>query len=248
MPLRNESSNGKSSENNNEIIYYNTQIITKKNGGIQDEEDISSEEEQQYAPNLEFVEVNVDNIDPNEDLGSNNNTNDRPDEGDDEEFAFPLFAGASTSQDEVMKVSLKEHEDEVIINERPEDYYRAFNSEEKRAEFEFAAVTFEDILREANASAIDAYPWKVVDLLKYNEKIEHDQKQKKHKREGKRKRQNKSICRERRKEREREIKRLEREEKKQRFKVKGQGWKVNKSRGKLEKSASRVEKPKYRTE
>lgn len=210
-----------------------------------EDEGVSSEEEQQiYAPDLEFVEVNFESSVPNE----NSATDAVADEEAEDEFAFPLFAGAGTSEDNVMKVSLKEEEEEIIINERPENYYRAIYSKDQHREFEISAVTYQDIWVEVNAPSIDSQPWKVMNLLEYNKKIELEKTHKKNKREGKRKRQNKSICRERRKEREKEIKRLEREAKKQRFRQSGQGWKSTKPRPKPAKSSQAVGKPKYRTE
>jgi len=143
---------------------------------------------------------------------------------------------------------LKEDEEEVIINERPETYYRAINSEEKCREFETAAISFADIWLEAKSIIIDTHPWRVMNLNEHNKKFEDEQKRKRHRREGKRKRNNKIICRERRKEREQKIKRLEREEKKQRFRVRGQGWKAGKDKFKLKKLSNSVSKPKYRTE
>ncbi|KAM9897067.1 hypothetical protein OXX79_007102 [Metschnikowia pulcherrima] len=218
-------------------------IISRASLYESEDDSSQSQDEPQYDPHLEFVEVDVQNLAPKDELDQEASSS-----HDDEEFAFPLFAGAGKSQDEVMKVSLREEDDDVVINERPESYYRAIYNEDQRQKFESAALSYDQILMEATATAVDTHPWKVINLIEHNKKIELEQKQKRNRREGKRKRQNKIICRERREDREREIKRLEREEKKLRYRARGQGWNVNKPRGKSEKPRSPAAKPKYRTE
>lgn len=168
---------------------------------------------------LEFVEV-----EPSDTAGK--------EEEDDEEFAFPLFAGGAA---EVMKVSLKEPEEEKIVNERPETYYRAVYSELDREQFASAAVTIEQIF---TLPVVDAYPMKVMSIEEHNLAVEKERKRKRS-RPGKKKRTNMIVCRERRLAREQEAKK---HEKKLRDAMKRKMYKKPKTK------RPEVGKPKYRTE
>lgn len=147
-----------------------------------------------------------------------------------------------------MKVSLKDDEIDVVVNERPENYYRALYSAEERKEFEMVAVSFDELLFESRSNSIDSRPWKVINLSEHNAKIELELKRRHRKREGKRKRDNKIICRERRRDREKIEKRLQREVKNERFRVRKHDWSNKSSKAKLNKLSRNSTKPKYRTE
>lgn len=215
-------------------------------------------------PNLEFEFVEVDK--------DTNDIEIIPDEkveeleenvaSENEEFDFPLFASVASDEREdiknkegqdvkdnvarpqVMKVSLKEDYEEVIVNERPESYYFARFSEEQKTQFIAAAITAEDIYEQANV-VIDLQPWKCIDLKKYNLKIENELLKKKlNRRPGKKKRENKIACRERKLERAKTYKKIEKEKmaklKKKMFHKRG-----GKKHKKKEVAPA---KPKYRTE
>lgn len=160
-----------------------------------------------------------------------------------EEFAFPLFG--SSNKDNVMTVSMKEEDEEVIVNERPVDYYIATYSEEDRRRFQETAITAEAIFAELSLPAVDVWPWKVMDLKKHNEKVANEKLRSRRRRPGMKKRLNAISCRERRIQREKEAKKVEKEA----FaKLKKNMYKKFKPSGRKVKPVKQASKPKYRTE
>lgn len=208
-------------------------VASRKN--LYDSEASSSDEEV-YLPKVEFdiVEVDVEGPQQEEQNG------DIQEEPEAEEFAFPLFGSATA---EVMTVSMKEEEEEVIVNERPESYYRAKYSSEEQLKFQQAAISAEDIFAELKLPAIDGWPWKVMSLKKHNENVEKEKLRGRRRRPGMKKRVNAIQCRERKQKREKAAKKLLREEQ-ARFKKQ----KYRKFKPKTEKVVKQPSKPKYRTE
>lgn len=212
-----------------------------------DNESPVSDEEPLYVPDLEFVEVDHQ-VSPQEGnavhtFSTEDITVDQGDASEDEEFAFPLFAGASDAKDAVMTVTLKERE-EIIVNERPESYYRASYSIQQLLQFQDAAITFEHILIESRAPPVDSCPLRVMNLEEHNARVALEKLRRR--REGKKKRLNKEASRERRLAREKEKKRKEREEKRSFYRGKTP---VRKPKYSAKKQVTKaVEKPKYRTE
>lgn len=163
----------------------------------------------------------------------------------DEEVAFPLFGNT-------MKVSLREDIEETIHQERPAEFYFASYSTAQEREFEIAAITYQEIEREAQVKHADQAPWKVLDLALYNSKIDkikelqEEKKRKMRKRPGKKKREMKISCTKRKEERAKVEKKIEKEQK-AKLKKKmfhKRGGKKNKKKT-VEPASS---KPKYRTE
>lgn len=155
-----------------------------------------------------------------------------------EEFAFPLFGDSAA--DNVVTVSIKPEEDEVVVNERPELYYRAIYSEEEHRQFRDAAISADDVFAELALPVVDAWPWKVMSLEVHNAKVAHEKLRHRRRRPGMKKRFNAIACRERRSEREKEVRKEQREAR-------------SKMKRKMYKKAPRkasvvVSKPKYRTE
>lgn len=144
-----------------------------------------------------------------------------------------------------MTVSMKEEEEEVIDNERPESYYRAIYTEKEQSQFAQAALTAEAIFAELNLPAIDAWPLKVMSLEKHNQQVEKEKLRHRKRRPGMKKRSNIIVCRERRILREKEEKKARREAQakyKKNVYKKFKGGRVDK------KPVKQVAKPKYRTE
>lgn len=190
---------------------------------------------------FEFVEVEHDD-DSNEEETKDEQLDAQ--EEDVEQFAFPLFAGAAEATD-MMKVSLKEEEEEVVVNERPQEYYRATYTEKAKQEFSQAALTVEQIFHDLAFPSIDAWPLKVMSVEIHNAQV--DREKKKRRRAGKKKREHQVECRERRQKREKERKKEAAARYKKRFVV-------GKPRGKWGRADSRMgapkkkEAPKFRTE
>lgn len=191
-------------------------------------------------PVIEFEEVQIENdereVTPNEQA--------------DDEFEFPLFAAPTSTAkeqsetrgrapDPVMKVSLREQSEERINNERPESYYFAVYTDDERKSFQDAAITTDILL--TYEPAVDATPWKCINLEEHNSKI----RPKKKTRAGKKKRQAKIDGRQRREERERIQKKLDEEAQARLLKKKlhKRGGKKHKKKEEKEK-----EKPRFRTE
>lgn len=189
-----------------------------------------------YLPKVDFDIVEVDTSEQS----PSKESEDVQEDAAAEEFAFPLFGSATA---EVMTVSMKEEEEEVIINERPEGYYRAIFSQDDRRQFEQSALSTEDIFAELKLPAIDSWPWKVVNLKKHNEKVEKERLRSRRRRPGMKKRTNAIACRDRREKREKAAKKLQREEQ---AKLRKQKFKKFKPR--TEKMVKAPSKPKYRTE
>lgn len=189
-----------------------------------------------YLPKVDFDIVEVET---SEQPQSNENE-DVLEEAEAEEFAFPLFGSATA---EVMTVSMKEEEEEVIVNERPEDYYRAIYSQDDRRQFQQSALSAEDIFAELKLPAIDSWPWKVVSLKKHNEQVERERLRSRRRRPGMKKRKYAIECRERREKREKAAKKLRRDEQ-----AKFRKQKFKKFKPRTEKVVKAPSKPKYRTE
>lgn len=164
---------------------------------------------------MEFDFVEVDNADAKDDHEDN------------EVVDFPLFMGQTT-------VDLRDEEPEIIINERPTEYYMATFSTAEKDQFSHSAVTGAFILQQSTLSPIDAWPNKVLDLDEHNRRLKTHRR-----RPGAKKRAAKIASRERREERQKHAKLLERQAKKKMFKKAGFQKKVK----------SQVsEKPRFRTE
>ncbi|EGW32368.1 uncharacterized protein SPAPADRAFT_61448, partial [Spathaspora passalidarum NRRL Y-27907] len=175
------------------------------------------------APNLDFEFIEVDTSEPQE-VEENESKVEKQEE---EEFEFPLFSmggggGGGSSTDgkaadepkQPMKVSLKEAEEEVINQERPESYYIAKYTPDQSRQFEVCALDAKSIIEPVYPSD-DPRPWKCIDLNKYNAQIELvKNKEKRKSRPGKKKRETKIACRERRIERVQLAKKLQVEQKK----------------------------------
>ncbi|KAI5955571.1 hypothetical protein KGF57_003704 [Candida theae] len=242
--------------------------------------DIGSDDGGYVPPNLEFefIEVDDSNSNPQDDSKIKKSNEDEGEEEEEDEFAFPLFASASKpSEDDlksvdgsddrgrpvapVQKVSLREHSEERINNERPDSYYFALYTPEQKLQFTQVAVSGDDIYAQY---FIQPNSRKLIDLNEYNAKIDAElaraRNTKKKNRPGKKKRESRIVCRERRLERaasakkeEKERKLKEKQEKYGKFKNKG-GRNLKKTfnkggsgRGKTNGSGG-VSKPKYRTE
>ncbi|CAH2350216.1 hypothetical protein CLIB1423_01S05116 [[Candida] railenensis] len=178
-------------------------------------------------------------------FGSKSNKVENQKDEEDEEVAFPLFGNT-------MKVSLKEDIEETLHQERPAEFYFASYSKAQESEFEIAAITYEEIEREAHIKHTDKAPWKVLDLALYNSKIDklkalnEEKKRKMRKRPGKKKREMKISCTKRKEERAKVEKKIEKEQK-AKLKKKmfhKRGGKKNKKKA-VDPASS---KPKYRTE
>lgn len=197
------------------------------------DEEIS--EDEVYLPKVEFELV--DNTIEEKPDGNSENENE-------EEFAFPLFGSASET---VMTVSLKEEEEEIIVNERPEAYYRASYDEDDKKKFQESALSAELIFGDLKLPPIDSWPWKVVSLEDHNAQVEKEKLRSRRRRPGTKKRKNAVMCRERRISREKEEKKAHREAQ-AKFKKQMYGGYKREKAPKAAKAAKTTSKPKYRTE
>ncbi|KAI5963674.1 COG5 [Candida pseudojiufengensis] len=265
-------------------------ITSRSNLYNSESEEENDDNDQYIAPSLDFEFVEVDKEDEH-------NKNEKAEEKEPEdEFAFPLFAssvsittkpntqeteerGRSKTQQHqsVQKISLREHSEERINNERPDSYYFASYTSDQKFQFEQVAVSYNDIYSQITLklSSPSQSPGKVINLNQHNQKIEEilaKEKLKKSKRPGKKKRESKIYCKQRRLER---IKIAKQEEKNRKakakqekygkfnkFKTTGGGasdkkfgrvnkksFKNDKPNGKFAKNKNQVQqKPKYRTE
>lgn len=155
--------------------------------------DLQSEESEneQPMPVMEFDFVEVDHDDEVlEQIDEN------AEGGEEEEYAFRLFGGPLET---VLKVTLKD-EDEIIINERPENYYRAIYSDREKLQFLETAITAEMIFQ--NNFSVDAWPRKIISIEEHNLRVAEEKKQTKKRRAGKKNREAKALSRERRLKRE----------------------------------------------
>lgn len=224
-----------------------TYRISRKNLYDSDSQE-SSDDEQVYLPKMEFEFVEVEQDEESKKQETKEKELEANEE-EDEQFAFPLFTGMASGSTDLMTVSLKEEEEEVIVNERPETYYRAIYTETEKAEFSQAALTTEQIFADLALPPIDAWPLKVLNVEIHNAQVEREKK--KRSRPGKKKREHKAECRERRQKREKERKKERAAQYKKRFvggKPKGQ-W-GSKGRGDKpgKRQAPKPEAPKFRTE
>ncbi|CCG20833.1 hypothetical protein CORT_0A04450 [Candida orthopsilosis Co 90-125] len=239
------------------------------------ESESESEGVSYMPPNLEFEFVEVENYasaEPKEATQEDNH--------EEEEFAFPLFASTTAKEETeskdtdgndrgrskivqpIQKISLREHSEERIDNERPESYYFASYTPEEKSQFAQVAVSANDIYSQY---FIQPNSRKLINLNEYNASIEKEQQKAKAKkarnRPGKKKRQSKILCRERRlqraaiaKKEEKERKLKEKQEKYGKFKRQG-GRHMKKTFGKAGPGRNKSAggkfvggKPKYRTE
>lgn len=164
---------------------------------------------------MEFDFIEVDNAET------------KDDDQDNEVVDFPLFMGQTT-------VDLREEEPEIVINERPTEYYMATFSTTEKDQFSHSAVTGAFIVQQSTLSPIDTWPNKVLDLDEHNRRLKTHRK-----RPGAKKRAAKIVSRERRQVREKQEKQLERQAKKKMFKKAGYQKKVK---------SQASEKPRFRTE
>lgn len=200
------------------------------------EEEIS--EDEVYLPKVEFELVDHTVEEKADEKSENENEN-----GNEEEFAFPLFGSTSET---VMTVSLKEEEEEIIVNERPGSYYRASYDEDEKRKFQMSAISAELIFADSKLPPIDSWPWKVVSLEEHNAQVEKEKLRNKRRRPGTKKRKNAVVCRERRIAREKEEKKAHREAQAKFRKQMYKGYKKEKAPKAVKEKV--VSKPKYRTE
>lgn len=151
--------------------------------------------------------------------------------------------GRSTIQKPIVqKISLREHSEERVSNERPESFYFANYTEEEKAQFATCALTAQDIydqffIRKSN--------FRCLNLNEYNAKVEEEKakaKAKRRNRPGKKKRESKVRCRERREEKAKLIKQAEKERKKkekyekyEKFKARRGGYAGGRGGGRAER-------------
>ncbi|SCU91033.1 LAMI_0E04478g1_1 [Lachancea mirantina] len=129
---------------------------------------------------LEFVEVPSD--------GAGNEI-----DNDDDEFEFPLFSAITSDntkfansyvdddrgrcKERLMKVSLREPSPEVIVQERPRNFYFAEVSNERRNEFIQSSVDYDQIIAQQKISTQDRWPQfkgKVLDVSAHNLKVDEE--------------------------------------------------------------------------
>lgn len=146
----------------------------------------------EYQPNIEFDIIEVQN---HSDAQVHESINDQSREDEDkkqdeqsDEFAFPLFSSGVSNVDdergrskEIMKISLREPSVEKVKNERPLLFYIHSPSKEDRAKYAEVAVTGEDIWKQSDLtkSMVDCFSHKVLNLNDYNKTIEMQKLQKK---------------------------------------------------------------------
>ena len=131
----------------------------------------------EYQPNIEFDIIEVQN---HSDAQVHESINDQSREDEDkkqdeqsDEFAFPLFSSGVSNVDdergrskEIMKISLREPSVEKVKNERPLLFYIHSPSKEDRAKYAEVAVTGEDIWKQSDLtkSMVDCFSHKVLNL------------------------------------------------------------------------------------
>ncbi|CAI4050446.1 hypothetical protein N7582_004917 [Saccharomyces uvarum] len=236
----------------------------------------NSEEADVLIPPTEFEFVEVERT------GSDSKVNDEDanDEIEDnqDEFEFPLFSfgvveapkdsigkGRGTpdgkeneahTEVNLMKVSLKEPEEEIIDQERPKEYYFANYSEDQRQQFLQSAIDYDTIIKESTKVQEDdlrvhhKWPYcqgKIINLHEHNLEIASQQQRVlkiKKRRPGQKQRGAKKLALERIKERDakaREIKKLLKK------KFHKRGGKKNKKKTTLNPLANAGSTPKVRT-
>ena len=182
---------------------------------------------------------------------------------DSEELEFPLFsAGRSTKEhyeeseprgrcnEAIMKISLREPSPDVVVNERPKEYYYAKYSEDQKREFKKLAVTGEDIL--LHLQLLTPYRglngFRCVNLEEYNSKVKAiELHERKRRRPGKKKRLARIMVKERKRERRKTEARIEayRQARLRKKLFHKRGGRKNK---KKQEKQEQQERPKYRTE
>lgn len=190
---------------------------------------------------MDFEFVEVEQANPEEEMEEDPEAKEE-----DEEFAFPLFGGMTAEPADMMKVSLKEEEEEIIVNERPQEYYRAVYTDKERSEFAQSALTTEQIFADLLLPPIDTWPLKVLSVEVHNAQVEKEKK--KRRRAGKKKRENQAECRERRQNREKQLKKERAAQYKKKFAPKGPWGGKGKGAKTIKKQAPKAAAPKFRTE
>lgn len=183
--------------------------------------------------------------------------------GEAEELEFPLFSATTDTkrhykEDElrgrtseaIMKVSLREASPEVVVNERPKEYYYVTYSEDEKWRFKELAVTAEDILLQLQL--LKPYGglnnFRCVNLKEHNSQVEamelHDRKRR---RPGKKKRLARILVKERKKERRKTEAKIEgdRQARLRKKLFHKRGGRKNKKR---QDQRDEKDQPKYRTE
>lgn len=174
-----------------------TNFYSISRASLYNDEEPESENEQLYMPSLEFDFIEVDQESPEKEQ-------EEEQQAPDDEYAFRLFA--KSSSEEIQKFTLKEEEEEIIVNERPTSYYIAVYADKEKEQFFEAAIT-SLIIFDMNFQVESG---KVMSIEEHNEQIEVEQK-KKRRRAGKKQRLSKALCREKKHQREKDIARLRRE-------------------------------------
>ncbi|CAI4036053.1 hypothetical protein SMKI_14G2690 [Saccharomyces mikatae IFO 1815] len=155
-----------------------------------------------------------------------------------------------------MKISLKEPEEEIINQKRPDEYYFANYSAEQRLQFLKSSVDSDTIIEEStkiladDLRVRDKWPYcqgKIIDLQKHNAEIELQQQKDlkiKKRRPGQKQRAAKKLALERTKERDAKAREIKKMLKKKFHK---RGGKKNKKKV-LNPLANAGSTPKFRTE
>lgn len=166
---------------------------------MSDSED-SRDNDDFVMPAMEFEEVVVEDSPT---LAESNTEESAPAD----EFFFPLFSQTETA------ITLTEEAEPEINNERPHSYYYVDYSDADRARFHAVAVSGSDVIagaRQPASTLLVAFQQsRVFDITAHNRKI--DAARKKKKRAGKNKRLGLKACRERKQQREKEIKKIQRQ-------------------------------------
>ncbi|CAD6643076.1 BJ4_G0014470.mRNA.1.CDS.1 [Saccharomyces cerevisiae] len=239
----------------------------------------NSEHVEVLVPPTEFEFVEVERTDSSLDLKESNNSAHEQKEEKQEEFEFPLFSfgvveastspaqeeqGSSTQEKDtpqtevsLMKISLKEPEEEIINQERPKDYYFASHSADQKLQFQQSSIDYDVIIQEStkiledDLRIRDKWPYcqgRIIDLYKHNARIELEQQKElkiKKRRPGQKQRAAKKLALERTKERDAKAREIKKQLKKKFHK---RGGKKNKKKVPLNPLAKAGSTPKFRTE
>lgn len=164
---------------------------------------------------------------------------------------------AAQTEVNLMKVSLKEPEEEIIDQKRPEDYYFANYSTEQKLQFLQSSIDYDTIVQEStkiledDQRVHDKWPYcqgRIIDLHEHNAKIESQQQKElkiRKRRPGQKQRAAKKMALERTKERDAKAREIKKMLKKKFHK---RGGKKNKKKVTLNPLANAGSTPKFRTE
>lgn len=231
-------------------------------------------------PPTEFEFVEVKRTDSPLGFTANSQDADEEREENKDEFEFPLFSfgvveeskgtieenqgapDAEKNADErnqvkLMRISLKEPEEEIIDQKRPKEYYFTNYSVEQRQQFLQSSIDYDTVLQESatilkdDQHIHDKWPYcqgKIINLHEYNLKIELQQQSDlkiKKRRPGQKQRAARKLALERSKERDAKAREIKKMLKKKFHK---RGGKKNKKKTVLNPLANAASAPKFRTE